>query len=62
MGDMFFWDIVINQKQRLLLGDRYKDVIINSWEFLSPYTRISNNSVSTIHLIADTIKKIFRRL
>ena len=48
MGVMFFWDVVINQKQKLLLGDRYKDVIINSWELPSPYTHMSNKSVSIL--------------
>lgn len=35
IGEVFFWTATINQWQKLLLDDRYKDVVIDSLEYLS---------------------------
>jgi REP element-mobilizing transposase RayT len=35
IGEIFFWTATINQWQKLLWPDRYKDVIINSLDYLS---------------------------
>jgi len=35
IGEVFFWTATINQWQKLLLPDSYKDVIISSLEYLS---------------------------
>lgn len=35
VGEVFFWTATINQWQKLLWGDNYKDVIISSLEWLS---------------------------
>ena len=35
IGEIFFWTATINKWQRLLMEDRYKDVIISSLEYLS---------------------------
>ena len=35
IGEVFFWTATINQWQRLLGEDKYKDVIIGSLEYLS---------------------------
>ncbi|MFN2457256.1 MAG: transposase [Chitinophagaceae bacterium] len=35
IGEIFFWTATINQWQKLLQADHYKDIIINSLEYLS---------------------------
>ena len=35
IGEIFFWTATINQWQKLLQTDQYKDVIINSLDYLS---------------------------
>jgi len=35
IGEVFFWTATINNWQKLLAEDRYKDVILNSLEYLS---------------------------
>ena len=35
IGEIFFWTATINQWQKLLMSDQYKDVIINSLDYLS---------------------------
>lgn len=35
IGEIFFWTATINKWQRLLMEDRYKDVIISSLEYLT---------------------------
>jgi putative transposase len=35
IGEIFFWTATINSWQRLLVEDRYKDIIISSLEYLS---------------------------
>jgi putative transposase len=35
IGEVFFWTATINQWQKLLWNDKYKDVIISSLEYLS---------------------------
>ena len=35
IGEVFFWTATINQWQRLLLQDEYKEVVISSLEYLS---------------------------
>ena len=34
-GDIYFWTATINKWYRLLEGDEYKDVIIDSLQYLS---------------------------
>ena len=40
IGEVFFWTATINQWQKLLLPDSYKDVIISSLEYLSNERKI----------------------
>ena len=35
IGEVFFWTATINQWQKLLLQDEYKEVVIGSLEYLS---------------------------
>jgi hypothetical protein len=35
IGEIFFWTATINNWQKLLLPDQYKDVIINSLDYLN---------------------------
>jgi REP element-mobilizing transposase RayT len=40
IGEIFFWTATINQWQKLLQPDHYKDVIINSLDYLSNTVKI----------------------
>jgi REP element-mobilizing transposase RayT len=40
MGEVYFWTATINQWQRLLWPDKYKDVIIDSLEYLSAHSKV----------------------
>jgi putative transposase len=40
IGEIFFWTATINKWQRLLMDDKYKDVIISSLEYLSSEGKI----------------------
>ena len=40
VGEIFFWTATINNWQRLLLKDEYKNVIINSLSYLSDAGKI----------------------
>ncbi|RNI32831.1 hypothetical protein EFY79_19765 [Hanamia caeni] len=40
IGEIFFWTATINNWQRLLLKDEYKNVIINSLSYLSESGKI----------------------
>jgi hypothetical protein len=40
IGEIFFWTATINNWQRLLLKDEYKNVIINSLSYLSQSGKI----------------------
>ena len=40
MGEIFFWTATINQWQKLLWPDRYKDVVIDSLDYLSQAGKI----------------------
>jgi len=40
IGEIFFWTATINQWQKLLWSDRYKDVIIDSLDYLSSEGKI----------------------
>jgi len=35
IGEVYFWTATINQWQKLLLQDEYKDVVVSSLEYLS---------------------------
>ena len=39
-GEIFFWTATINKWQRLLQGDEYKDVVVNSLQHLSDAGKI----------------------
>lgn len=58
IGEVFFWTATINQWQKLLLQDKYKDVIINSLEYLSNAEKIDVYAFvimpNHIHLIWKT--------
>jgi REP element-mobilizing transposase RayT len=58
IGEVFFWTATINQWQKLLLQDEYKDVIINSLEYLSTAGKIDVYAFvimpNHIHLIWKT--------
>lgn len=58
IGEIFFWTATINQWQKLLLEDSYKDVIINSLEYLSRAGKIEVYAFvimpNHIHLIWKT--------
>lgn len=58
IGEIFFWTATINQWQRLLEKDIYKDVIINSLEYLSNAGKIDVYAFvimpNHIHLIWKT--------
>ena len=40
IGEAYFWTATINKWQKLLWEDRYKDVVINSLEYLSSAGKI----------------------
>ena len=40
IGEIYFWTATINNWNRLLLQDRYKDVIIESLQYLSNENKI----------------------
>ena len=40
IGEIFFWTATINNWQRLLLKDEYKNIIINSLSYLSDAGKI----------------------
>ena len=40
IGEVYFWTATINKWQKLLWEDRYKDVVINSLEYLSSAGKI----------------------
>src|SRR6476469_1571823 len=40
IGEPYFWTATINQWQNLLLSDSYKDVIINSLDYLTNKEKI----------------------
>ena len=40
IGEIFFWTATINNWQRLLLKDEYKNIIINSLTYLSDLGKI----------------------
>jgi len=39
-GEVYFWTATINGWKHLLADDRYKDVIINSWQYLTDHNKI----------------------
>lgn len=61
IGEIFFWTATINSWQRLLQEDRYKQVIINSLEYLSSKEKIDVYAFvimpNHIHLIWKTKDK-----
>ncbi len=40
IGEIFFWTATINNWQRLLMKDEYKNIIINSLNYLSDLGKI----------------------
>ena len=40
LGQLYFWTATINSWKHLLAKDNYKDVIINSWQYLSDHNKI----------------------
>lgn len=60
IGKIFFWTATINQWQKLLWPDRYKDVIINSLDYLSVLRKIDLFGFvimpTHIHLIWRTLE------
>lgn len=58
IGEVFFWTATINHWQKLLLEDRYKDVVISSLEYLSNAGKIDVYAFvimpNHIHLIWKT--------
>ena len=39
-GEIYFWTATIDSWKHLLADDRYKDVIINSWQYLTDHNKI----------------------
>ena len=58
IGEVFFWTATINQWQKLLLEDRYKEVVISSLAYLSNAGKIDVYAFvimpNHIHLIWKT--------
>src|SRR5574338_507989 len=58
IGELFFWTATINQWQKLLLDDAYKNVIVDSLEYLSKAGKIDVYAFvimpNHIHLIWKT--------
>ncbi|MGK2863242.1 MAG: hypothetical protein ACSLE0_15025 [Chitinophagaceae bacterium] len=58
IGEVFFWTATINQWQKLLLQHKYKEVVINSLEYLSREGKIDVYAFvimpNHIHLIWKT--------
>ena len=64
-GKIYFWTATINRWQKLLLEDRYKDVIISSLEYLSSIGKIEVFAFvimhNHIHLIWRIVEITARR-
>jgi REP element-mobilizing transposase RayT len=60
IGEIYFWTATINQWQRLLWPDRYKDVVISSLDYLSTAGKIDVFGLvvmpNHVHLIWRTLE------